>query len=508
MEPPQGDRDLSLPGMPTEILSLIINLVDSESLKTLRLTNKRLCAISSGPFAKRHFSERKHVASAYSMEALVKITAHPFFGKFVKTASPDLASSVRVTIYFAKILPPHHLAMDFEQLRVKLEEAFFNIRQHSSSVSIGVCDLAYRCYGSTYYHADCYMMSDQRDYPNYYSGRDECNQFTKTFEETFRAAQKSGCEIDGIKVDIFSICMPSTSCGVNHGKEVRHMLRYVLGRLPGALSFELNLQMANSFKPRYNLGYDRNTGKFDLAGLHLGSHTLLDDTGSNVESLLSRLSTCSIAYLKLRDCWFEQSNLSWIFNSSQTLTELTLHDVSLYTEHFDTNLWSTVLDRLARTTHLRYLEISQCRYSFRLEINEVDDPYVRKPWFGLPNGLYEMRGQLAWDSKFILAPSGDANEAIILADQASISGQLKSLATQVAQLELDKIAEIERDGYVRTDIVGISKKSQSEEDIVSGGDDDDEVEDDGSAEANIDKSEHEEKEDQDEHEHTVESSAI
>ncbi|KEQ59067.1 uncharacterized protein M437DRAFT_20872, partial [Aureobasidium melanogenum CBS 110374] len=74
-----------LPGMPSEILSLIVNLVDSQSLKTLRLTNKRLCAISSGPFAKRHFSERKHVASTYSMEALVQITAHPFFGKFVKT---------------------------------------------------------------------------------------------------------------------------------------------------------------------------------------------------------------------------------------------------------------------------------------------------------------------------------------------------------------------------------------------------------------------------------------
>ncbi|KAG9739381.1 hypothetical protein KCU73_g9493, partial [Aureobasidium melanogenum] len=164
MEPPQGDRDLSLPGMPAEILSLIINLVDSESLKTLRLTSKRLCAISSGPFANRHFSERKHVASAYSMEALVKITAHPFFGKFVKTviisgSRPEVRENPLLEgvprscvqcpghILLCQNPAPHHLAMGFEQLRVKLEEAFSNIRQHSSSVSIGACDTAYSISG-------------------------------------------------------------------------------------------------------------------------------------------------------------------------------------------------------------------------------------------------------------------------------------------------------------------------------------------------------------------------
>lgn len=215
--------------MPTEILSLIVNLVDSQSLKALRLTNKHLCAISSGPLAKRHFSERRHVASAYSMEALVEITAHPFFGQFVKTViisgsrpeireNPFLRGVPRSCVQcprhssLCKNPAPHHLAMDFKQLRIKLEEAFSNIRHHSPSVFIGVCDSAFRCYGSMYYHADCSMVSTQRDFPSsHYSRRDECNQFVKTFHEVCRAAHRSKCKIDGVKLDIFSICIPFTA---------------------------------------------------------------------------------------------------------------------------------------------------------------------------------------------------------------------------------------------------------------------------------------------------------
>ncbi|KAG9657079.1 hypothetical protein KCU95_g18274, partial [Aureobasidium melanogenum] len=128
-------------------------------------------------------------------------------------------------------------------------------------------------------------------------------------------------------------------------------------------------------------------------------------------------------------------------------------------------------------THLEHLEFSQCRYEFDELLDLDSDPDGLKRWFRLPSGLYELKCGLACDKTFCLAPSGDENEVIVLTDQTSISGQLKSLAAQVAQMERDKIAEIERDGYVRTDIVGMSPHFESEDDIVPGVDDDENMED-------------------------------
>jgi hypothetical protein len=180
-EPTNGDHGLSLPRMPNKILSAIIDLAGSENLPALRLTNKHLCAVANTPFATLHFSERKHVQSAHSMDALIEITAHPFFGKFVKTViicgsrsalcAPafhmDVARTCRHCIH-PQPSPscghpdPSHVHLDSERLRVKLNEVFFNIGRHSSSVSVGVNDSTSKCYGSEYYNGHCTMLSDKR----------------------------------------------------------------------------------------------------------------------------------------------------------------------------------------------------------------------------------------------------------------------------------------------------------------------------------------------------------
>ncbi|KEQ86408.1 hypothetical protein M438DRAFT_242763, partial [Aureobasidium pullulans EXF-150] len=71
-------------GMPNEVLSMIVDHAGPQAFPALRLTNKHLRAIANKPFAILNFSERKHVQSLHSMEALVEITAHAFFGIFVK----------------------------------------------------------------------------------------------------------------------------------------------------------------------------------------------------------------------------------------------------------------------------------------------------------------------------------------------------------------------------------------------------------------------------------------
>jgi hypothetical protein len=60
-------------------------------------------------------------------------------------------------------------------------------------------------------------------------------------------------------------------------------------------------------------------------------------------------------------------------------------------------------------------------------------------------------------------------EKIILSNPTSIAPRLKELADQVAQMEVDKVAQVEREGWVRHDIVGA--EPVEDDDGVSVGDD-------------------------------------
>jgi hypothetical protein len=90
-------------------------------------------------------------------------------------------------------------------------------------------------------------------------------------------------------------------------------------------------------------------------------------------------------------------------------------------------------------------------------------------WFRAPNGLYQFHPEICDITKFYLAPSGDINKKMILSDRTSITRQLEELAEKVAQLGVDKIAQIEKEEFVRHDIVGICKdlRFKSYEDYVS-----------------------------------------
>ncbi|KAG9557471.1 hypothetical protein KCU71_g11029, partial [Aureobasidium melanogenum] len=489
MEPPQGDRDLSLPGMPTEILSLIINLVDSESLKTLRLTNKRLCAIASGPFALEYFSERKHVVSQHSMNALIEITAHSFFGKFVKTVT---ICGSRPRMFSGCSGPaPQHRVLSFRQLRDKLNEIFSNIRRNSSSVCVGACDEAGYCYGSEDF-ARCVDAIDSFNHNLFHAfyGQEHFHHMAKIFGITFRAAQAAGCEIERIKVDIPDTKM-AEMLSVGYGEEVQTLLRTFITPLSKPLSLDL---IRGNDHGEY-LRYDHITGELRMLGVSL--HTTTDDDCNyfpNVQSTLDWLTTFSITQIDVSHCFVTNSDLLRIFCVPQ-LERLTLRDIELHTGFFEFNFWSHFLLRLSRLTTLKYLELLWASYYFLSD----------RSHFVLPSGRYQFAKQTC---SFRLLLSEDKTEAVVLSDHTSISGQLKALSDRVAQLELDKIAEIERDGYVRTNFVGISKTSQPEEDVVSGEDDHGSMEDDGSDEADNAGGEREENDDQDEHEHTVELSEI
>jgi hypothetical protein len=484
--------------MPPEILSTIVDLAGPESLPALRLTNKYLCVVSNTPFATLHFSERRHVQSAYSMDALIDITAHPFFGKFVKTviisgSRPEPSGSPLLQLvppYCTQCFrkdssplcenpAPHHTALSFEQLRGKLREAFSNIARLSSPVYIGFRDSGHKCFGSQHYHADCTMISGIPSYLNtFLSRRDDCRNFIETYKETLQAAQESGCEVGGTKLFTSRACMPTRH--TIHDEEVRNMTCYLLRSLSGTSSFELSLIMTQ-FGPRWHLKYDHNSGELELSGFDFEGSSM-GFPEEEAAHLLFRLQTRSMVQVTLKTCWLGKPSYLRVFPYS-ALAKLMLHDVTLYTENFDTNLWSSLLDQLARTTHLKYLEMHRCQYEFSDANDQDSETYDGSILFQLPSGKYQTDPELFDVPWLWLAPSGDLNKKIVLSDRTSISPQLKELADQVAQLEVEKVARIEREGWVRTDIVGIEPDDDDIYDEDDTSDEDDIPDEDDSSDA-------------------------
>jgi len=246
------------------------------------------------------------------------------------------------------------------------------------------------------------------------------------------------------------------------------MILYMLHSLCGTSSFEIST-------PLYSCGYKHNTGELNLSGLYFesGPQPSLWDNSSEVEvfSMLNRLLTHPMVRVTLRDCLFEDSSYLSKF-CSPSLENLTLHNVGLYTNRFDTDLWSGVLDQLSRTPNLKYFEFSKCRYEFDGSVDHVGHDE-----FQLPSGMYPVNSKQIWNAEFHLVTCEDGQKKVILSDPASICVQLKELADQVAQMEVDKVAEIERDGWVRTNIVGFSKDIESDEDDSSDEEEDGSVQD-------------------------------
>lgn len=461
--------------MPTEILAAIVDLAGSESLPALRLTNKRLRAVSDTPFAITHFRERRHVQSSYSMDALVEITAHPFFGKFVKTviisgSRPEfLGDSASESVSPACVQctqkgssaicenpAPRHSALRFEVLRDKLDEAFSNIKRHSSSVYVGTRDGTRMCYGSTYYHGEHNEICETNRI--YIPTPIGCKHLIKTWETILGSVHRSGCQIDGIKLYTYGrLCAANTP-----ETETKSLIRHVLRSLSNKCSFELSLATYHVDHPHYYLRYDHNKRELDLQTLEFGSDYMpWESPDEEVRPMLRRLLTRSMAKITLDHCYFGNPDVLEILCKPK-LEALTLRNVFLYTEHFDENLWSTFLHQLSCTTHLKYLEMSGLQYEFNQIYRGNEQSWTT--WFQLPSGeQFQADPDMKWMHNLRLAPLQDGKETTILSDPNSISVQLRALAAQVAQMEVDKIAEIERDGMVRNDIVGLVKGTESDD---------------------------------------------
>ncbi|KAG9656512.1 hypothetical protein KCU64_g5828, partial [Aureobasidium melanogenum] len=135
--------------LPTEVLVEIFDLVPDKNLSTVRLVCKRLCDAATPRFATANFTERIHVASPYSISALIKITEHPVFGGYVKTVG--VCGAIRLkerqsSFYWNKFIEEddcdayRNVFVQTGSFAHCMERVFGNIRPRTGSLAIGIYD--------------------------------------------------------------------------------------------------------------------------------------------------------------------------------------------------------------------------------------------------------------------------------------------------------------------------------------------------------------------------------
>ncbi|THY10346.1 hypothetical protein D6D01_09309 [Aureobasidium pullulans] len=215
----KGLMATTIEDLPNEVLEMVTNNLDPKDLVSCRLVSKSMSEAANNRFARVFFSRRFHVASSYSVKALVDITAHPFFGKHVTTVIMD---GVRMTKHRSRGGPilwmdPYDeeeemykttpaLRDDSEeesdsfldnafvrsgQCQSLLQKGFENIKRYGNSVGVGVGDCKYdnrvRSFGRK-------ALFNRKVLYTYF--------MAETLRFTLAAAEAANCSIHKLHVDI------------------------------------------------------------------------------------------------------------------------------------------------------------------------------------------------------------------------------------------------------------------------------------------------------------------
>jgi hypothetical protein len=139
----------NLLSLPAELLCQIADHVYARDLIDMRLACKPLRDASNKPFGITYFTNRRHVPSLESVEALLEVAAHPTLGRYVKSVSmiavfPVLRhpSDVDASDDVAEALPKAFV--NSKSYMHLMKQVFTKILEHRNSVHISICDSATR----------------------------------------------------------------------------------------------------------------------------------------------------------------------------------------------------------------------------------------------------------------------------------------------------------------------------------------------------------------------------
>ncbi|THW91036.1 hypothetical protein D6D15_04151 [Aureobasidium pullulans] len=416
--------------LPPEVLVEIFNLIDNKDLPNVRLTCKKLCEAANRPFGFANFTERAHVVSPYSINALVDITEHPIFGSYVKSVSKkDYLKYYRVDrdISDKVILNGYVKTGRFGR---SMKRVFDNIRMHSQSVTISVYND--KPEGTRFDNEPCLAPKIYFGWAQLIKQSPGAPVFkpAETLEQTVYAARRAGCLIKRIKMDRPS---PNLRFRGEIQKRLDMTIQQVLESSITPLDFHID-----------GIRYHDESASLEISEFmpKLREDTLLGPCPINAFYCWAKAK--KIARLRFHhNSYFNIRHFQPLLTSH--LEYLGLDRLGVPCRDLDVNLWSEHIQSLCGLRGLRYCRLERLRYECELGWDNVSDT----GWLELPG---QDRYVCDYDSFHLLFRDGTKS---FEAKGESVCTELKGLVCYLEASEEQKRSQIIREGLVSHDKIGI-----------------------------------------------------
>ncbi|TIA44709.1 hypothetical protein D6C77_10794 [Aureobasidium pullulans] len=424
--------------LPPEVLVEIFNLIHNKDLPNVRLTCKKLCEAANRPFGFANFTERAHVVSPYSINALVDITEHPIFGSYVKSVGicsaragleKDYLKYYRVDrdISDKVILNGYVKTGRFGR---SMKRVFDNIRMHSQSVTISVYND--KPEGTRFDNEPCLAPKIYFGWAQLIKQSPGAPVFkpAETLEQTVYAARRAGCLIERIKMDRPS---PNLRFRGEIQKRLDMTIQQVLESSITPLDFHID-----------GIRYHDESASLEISEFmpKLREDTLLGPCPINAFYCWAKAK--KIARLRFHhNSYFNIRHFQPLLTSH--LEYLGLDRLGVPCRDLDVNLWSDYIQSLCGLRGLRYCRLERLRYECELGWDNVSDT----GWLELPG---QDRYVCDYDSFHLLFRDGPKS---FEAKGESVCTELEGLVCYLEASEEQKRSQIIREGLVSHDKIGI-----------------------------------------------------
>ncbi|KAG9966134.1 hypothetical protein KCU61_g1050, partial [Aureobasidium melanogenum] len=401
-------------------------LSPTKNLSTVRLVCKRLCDAATPRFATVNFTERIHVASPYSISALIKITEHPVFGGYMKTVG--ICGAIRLkerqsSFYWNKFIEEddcdayRNVFVQTGSFAHCMERVFGNIRSRTGSVAIGICDnpgignlTRLSGTGSVAVPMKCYgwnqLTKPYTDLIVYW--------IMETLEQTVFAARPVRCPVERLMMGFASLDM---------------------GREPGR-----------------KLSYRKELQRVELQKIDFSERTTQINDGFE---LLLKASHAWLITQKVNELNVSQSGVHQAACLGQFLTPslrcLELSKMFVSTRHFNSNLWSEYIQTISNLPALQHCKLNRLAYRISLTYDLFD----RREYIWLPD-----HGRYTYDSNVLDLAFHNGQESVEMTGD-DVCEQLKGLACYVAAAEAQRLQRIVNDGHVDRSVVSMTDTMES-----------------------------------------------
>ncbi|KAI4721286.1 hypothetical protein E4T48_02443 [Aureobasidium sp. EXF-10727] len=241
----------NLLSLPTELLCQIAHYVPTQDLADMRLVCKSLYNAANRPFGITYFTNRHHVLSAKSINALLGMVTHPVLGPYVNSIAMTALSPLSLENYGSVQKAEDEVSKEAfvnsrEYMR-SMKQVFDKISKHQNSVHISICESASQS-------GPGFGWKDMRSHSSF--GYGHCH--LETLEHTLVAAIRANCHVRSLELSM------------HHYKfeTLRDALEDLLSptRPPLKLMVNCTSKRTESLHSPYKIIYDQADGSLELIG--------------------------------------------------------------------------------------------------------------------------------------------------------------------------------------------------------------------------------------------------